>query len=836
MKRAGKNGVKRVNKILITGFALMLIVLSSITTFCSIGSAKRASNDEPEIEFLMIDSIIDNNYATTEIHEKFKNPFNYSIDETFTFQIPEKAFISNFSLVIGNDTYFAKIVSKEVGEQKFQEAVVNGSDAGLVESKGKNVFSYSVSLSPFSEMIVGLRYEQFLEKALGGYEFIIPITGGTATRNVKDFSIDVFLRSRLSINSVNVQNYIDNTKVNSKSPNEVAVSYRASTTTPQEDFIINYELEAPPINGTMLTYNDGTEEYFFNVFSPQREDLGGKAMDKDIIFVLDKSGSMSGTKIQQLKEAFAEIIDQLPEQDNFNIVMFDTSVAKYKTEIIIASTGNKDDAVTYINSIAAGGSTNLNEAMITALDMIHYSETRVPIIVMLTDGLPTEGVTNPPTIRENIKQKNEAEVGIFSLGFGFDVDFEFLKAMSLENYGIAIRIYENEDASEQITNFYETISTPLLKGVKFSYSKGAYEVYPKSVEQLFEGSEIVVVGKYKGNENTISSSVSANSWEGMKDFKETFYFEPGSNNSFIPRFWAYAKIRHLLDEIAVYGENESLKENVTDLALTYEFVTPYTSLLVEITEPEPESTEKPEDKTDTDNDGLTDEWELAHGTDPYDRYDPNSAVPISAPDENDEPNSGKKKSGDSGSYDPILDDNDKAFEALEGAGLGMSLCFLIFIIIPIVLAIVGIAAYTKIKRSKLLEQKRREQIFKYVNENPGEHFRAIQRALDLEIGTVSHHINKLESEEFIKSRQDGQYRRFYPMDSKIDVKLILSQLQQNILNWIKNNPGISQKTIAIQMGMEHKLINYHLKILKNAGFIYTEEQDKDNVYFSAAGA
>jgi Ca-activated chloride channel family protein len=139
MKRAGKNGVKRVNKILITGFTLMLIVLSSISIFSSYGGAKRASNDEPEIEFLMIDSIIDNNYVTTEIHEKFKNPNDYAIDETFTFQIPEKAFISNFSLVIGNDTYFAKIVSKDVGEQKYQDAVVNGSDAGLVEAQGKNV-------------------------------------------------------------------------------------------------------------------------------------------------------------------------------------------------------------------------------------------------------------------------------------------------------------------------------------------------------------------------------------------------------------------------------------------------------------------------------------------------------------------------------------------------------------------------------------------------------------------------------------------------------------------------------------------------------------------------
>ncbi|WP_455392718.1 winged helix-turn-helix transcriptional regulator, partial [[Eubacterium] cellulosolvens] len=161
---------------------------------------------------------------------------------------------------------------------------------------------------------------------------------------------------------------------------------------------------------------------------------------------------------------------------------------------------------------------------------------------------------------------------------------------------------------------------------------------------------------------------------------------------------------------------------------------------------------------------------------------------------------------------------------------GLSIFFIITILI-----LISLFLYTTIKRHRVLEHQRREMIYGYVKEHPGEHFRAIQKALSLEVGVLAHHINKLEREEFIKSRQDGQYRRFYPMDAKIDVKLILSQIQERILNWIKQNPGISGSTLATQLGVDRKLITYHVNVLQNAGFIYTEKSGRDKICFSAVG-
>lgn len=627
------------DKILSVILTITLIFLSNLIIQDISGTSSSPRGVQPEIEFLAINVIIDNNYAVTNIQEKFNNPYSYPIDETFQFEIPAKAFISNFSLMVNDEIHYSKIVSSDEGKEKYNKAVLSGSDAGLVESKDKNIFTYSISLSPNSETVVGLRYEQFLEKSLGGYKYIIPLKSSDVGNNIMNFSIDITVTSKLLITDLEVESHPDKTNISLVSDHEYKLSYNTTSSTPDEDFIVIYELASPPVNGTMLSYNDGHEEYFFHIFSPQKSDLGNQAMPKEIIFVLDKSGSMAGKKIQQLKAAFDEIINQLRTFDRFNLIMFDSTIKKYKNELISASAKNKLDAVEYINSILAGGSTNINGALVSAFEMFESSETMMPIIVMLTDGLPTSGERDTDIIRENIKNRNKANVSLFCLGFGFDVDFGFLKALALENFGIAIRIYEGEDASEQITDFYDTISTPLLRRLTFSYSDGAYEFYPKYVDHLFEGTEIVVVGKYNGTPRNITATVTATSWEGLKTFTETFELEDpikhsfksqllpynvyndtlkhvtaitkaisweemnnsnrhyklleSTNNSFIPRFWAYAKIRYLLDDITVYGEKESLVENITALAMIYGFVTPYTSLLVEIPEPTPEPDPEP---------------------------------------------------------------------------------------------------------------------------------------------------------------------------------------------------------------------------------------------------
>ena len=367
--------------------------------------------------------------------------------------------------------------------------------------------------------------------------------------------------------------------------NREQVRYEADSL-PASELRVVFETANPPLNGNMLFYENESQGYMMHIFSPGEEDLGTSAMNKEIIFVLDKSGSMQGYKLEQVKEAFGNIIEDLPSGDSFNIIFFDSTVQSYSGTLMEANPEQKAGALEFVNSLEANGGTNINEALLTALGMFNPESGRVPIIVFLTDGEPTDGVISPYAIRQNIKDANTAQVAIFSIAFGIEDEnnYSFLRAMSLENYGTAERFSPDDNASEEIGGFYKTISTPLAKDMNFSYSGGVTELVNTGEKNLFAGSDSIVLGKYSPETSRIRADISASTRTGARIISKEFVVSPKEENAFIPRLWAYTTIESLLDRIEVEGETEPLVAAVTDLALEFDFVTPYTSLFVEVPE------------------------------------------------------------------------------------------------------------------------------------------------------------------------------------------------------------------------------------------------------------
>ncbi len=214
--------------------------------------------------------------------------------------------------------------------------------------------------------------------------------------------------------------------------------------------------------------------------------------------------------------------------------------------------------------------------------MFTNTSKRVPIIAFLTDGAPTVDVTSPYVIRKNVREANRAEVSIFTIAFGIEdeANYDFLKALSLENYGKAQRFFQEGKVEEEMTNFYKTISTPLITDMKFNYN-GVSDIVNTGQSSLFAGSDAIVVGKYSGA-STINSDISAVTRTGSRSFKQSFNVESKPENSFIPRLWAYTKIKKLMDRIDVEGETDTLVNEITSISLQFKFVTPYTSLFVEV--------------------------------------------------------------------------------------------------------------------------------------------------------------------------------------------------------------------------------------------------------------
>ena len=143
--------------------------------------------------------------------------------------------------------------------------------------------------------------------------------------------------------------------------------------------------------------------------------------------------------------------------------------------------------------------------------------------------------------------------------------------------------------------------------------------------------------------------------------------------------------------------------------------------------------------------------------------------------------------------------------------------------------------YSKIKRENLLKHAVRKRIHDYVKDNPGAHYRAILDDLELSMGVLTYHLNRLEKGEHLKSRQDGMYRRFYVTGRKTEVKFFLSAIQESIVATIRENQGISQSRIAEAIGVTRKVVNYHVRILDQAGLIYMEERGRETACFSREG-
>ncbi|MGP8329312.1 MAG: VIT domain-containing protein [Methanosarcinaceae archaeon] len=533
------------------------------------------------IDCLHITADVNNGYATTSVEEKLTNPYNFTTDDEFRFLIPDGAFISGFCLIIDGVEYEADVLPKEEADERFEAAVSEGRTAGVLKIKKENIFSYSLSFEPHQSIIVRLTYEQPVKKTLGEYEYALSLRETDVAHVVPDLSVNITVASVNRIISLETPGFYG-TSTKYTSSTKARVTYSAKTL-PDQDLRIVFTTDSTSLSGEMLFYETDGQGYLMHVFSPSVEDLGTTALDKEIIFVIDKSGSMSGDKIEQVKRVFTGIITDLPPDDHFNVIFFAGDVMVFRDTLIEANTETKAEAANFVNMLDADGGTNINEALLQALSMFKPDSGKVPIIVFLTDGEPTDGVESPYVIRENIKTANGAGVSIFTIAFGIEdeANYDFLRALSLENCGVAKQFDSGKNAEAEMNTFYKMISTPVITDMDFSYSDSS-DIVNTGYNTLFAGSDTIILARYPSGTGSIDSNIDAVTRTGSRGFNKTFPVVFESGNNFIPKLWAHTKIRELMDRMVVEGETNVLVSGITDLSLEFGFVTPYTSLFVEV--------------------------------------------------------------------------------------------------------------------------------------------------------------------------------------------------------------------------------------------------------------
>jgi len=518
--------------------------------------------------------------AETSIDQVFINDYHRDIEGIFIFPIPEKAAISEFSMYVGDKKIEGEILDRDQALKIYQDIVRRMKDPALLEYMGRNMFRARIYPIPArGEKRIQLSYTEILKAENNLIKYIYPLnTERFSLRPIKEVVISVKIDSSVPI--ANIYSSSHRASVRKESKTKATVGFEASNIKPDQDFVLYYSLSQDDIGLSFLNWKEEGDNYYMLLASPPYTSKKEKLLNKNIIFVLDSSGSMNGGKIIQAKDAARFIINHLDKNDKFSIIDFDDSVEVFSSELVSANSQNISKALQFVEEIEDSGGTNINGALLQALKLTQAGD-RPNYILFLTDGLPTVGIIRTPDILQNINQGNEFNSRIFVFGVGNDVNTELLDRISSDNRGTSIYVSERDDLEVAISNYYEKISSPLLSDLKIML-RGieVKDSYPRNLPDLFKGSQLVLLGKFKGKG---SVSVIFSGKVGKKEKK--FVLKDQSlvsdeSFSFLPRLWATRRVGYLLEEIRLQGERDELVEEVKKLGLKYGIVTPYTSFLV----------------------------------------------------------------------------------------------------------------------------------------------------------------------------------------------------------------------------------------------------------------
>ncbi|XP_047388188.1 inter-alpha-trypsin inhibitor heavy chain H3 [Sciurus carolinensis] len=567
--------------------------------------------DGIEVYSTKISCKVTSRFAHNVVTTKAINNADKAKEVSFDVELPKTAFITNFTLTIDGVTYPGNIKEKEVAKKQYEKAVSQGKTAGLVKASGRKLekFTVSVNVAAGSNVTFELTYEELLKRHQGKYEMYLKVQ---PKQLVKHFEIEAHIFEPQGISTLDAEaSFITNDLLGSAltksfSGKKGHVSFKPSLDQQRScptcsDSLLNGDL--------IITYDVNRESpanvqivngYFVHFFAPR----GLPVVPKNVVFVIDVSGSMAGRKIQQTRDALLKILDDVKENDYLNFILFSGDVTTWKDQLVQATPENLQEARAFVKNIYDKGMTDLNDGLLRGISMLNKAreENLVPerstsIVIMLTDGDANSGESRPERIQENVRNAIGGKFPLYNLGFGNNLNFNFLESMALENQGFARRIYEDSDADLQLQGFYEEVANPLLTGVEVEYPQNAIlDLTQNSYQHFYDGSEIVVAGrladedvnnfkadvKGQGAFNDLTFTEEVDVKEMQEALKERDYIF----GNYIERLWAYLTIEQLLEKRKkAHGEEkERLTAQALDLSLKYHFVTPLTSMVV--TKPE----------------------------------------------------------------------------------------------------------------------------------------------------------------------------------------------------------------------------------------------------------
>ena len=360
-----------------------------------------------------------------------------------------------------------------------------------------------------------------------------------------------------------------------------------------DDTRLLYGLRGGEIGMNLVSYqpdDDGKQGYFMLLASPKVKTKKGQEIPKTVLFVVDRSGSMSGNKIEQAKSSLRLMINQLGQLDTFNIISYSSDVDLFRSELELVSDETRKAAMNYVEDIYSGGGTNINEALTSALGQLHDDE-RPTYVMFFTDGLPTVGETSENAIAAGVDKANNVNARIFSFGVGYDVNSRLLDRLSKDQRGTSVYVKPDEDIEVAASNMFRKVSIPAMTDVKIRFDGANHDgpgnlvtrTYPSDLMDLFRGEQLIVVGRYRQStpvKVTLRGQVAGKSRE-MSIETNFGNSAETRKNQFVETLWATRRIGEIIDDLDLKGQNKELIDELVALSLKHGIMTPYTSFLAD---------------------------------------------------------------------------------------------------------------------------------------------------------------------------------------------------------------------------------------------------------------
>ena len=542
--------------------------------------------------------------ATVEVTQQFHNPFDKKIEAVYVFPLPQNAAVNEFIMTIGERRIRGIIRERQEAEEIYRQARRQGHVASLLTQERPNIFTQKVAnIEPGKEVDVNIKYFNTLAYVDGEYEFVFPMVVGPRfnppgstdgigavgrgksgisgqktevqylkpdERSGHDISLTVAIDAGVAIEELTCKTHVITT--NSTDEHTATVKLSPVDSIPNKDFVLRYKVAGHAVKSSLVTHRDERGGFFTLMLYPPEDLKNLQRSPMEMIFVLDCSGSMRGEPIAQAKSAIRRALKKMQPDDTFQIIRFSNKASQLGPDPVPATPDNIRRGLAYVDSLKGGGGTMMIEGIKAALDFPHDPR-RLRLVSFMTDGY----IGNEAEILAAVHKRLGAS-RIFSFGVGSSVNRYLLDRLAKLGKGAVAYIGLDDSPVEIVDLFYDRISHPALTDIEIDWgAMQVSDVQPQQIRDLFVGRPVMLTGRFQGDGRT-TVRVTGRAAGKSVAINLPVRLDDAANHAGIASVWARTKIAALANQ-ATYDQNQNLPEQITQLALEYSLMSPYTAFI-----------------------------------------------------------------------------------------------------------------------------------------------------------------------------------------------------------------------------------------------------------------